>query len=491
MELKIRILNWTAGIPSAMLNQKTAKRTGLQTKDRISIKTFGKKTKEISATLDTIKGIIRENELGVSSELKKRLNLKKGQKVDVNFATPPKSLVFIKEKINGKRLSKKKIELIIEDIVNNSLSEPEIALFISGMFKGGMTMKEIINLTKAIYKSGSHLNLKSKNIAEKHSIGGVPGNRTTPIVISICATTGMIMPKTSSKAITSAAGTADTIAAVARVEFNMKEVKEILRKTNACIVWGGSPGILPADSKIIKVEKILKIDPKSQLIASIMSKKLSMGTKYILIDIPYGGGSKFDKKKALLLKKDFEYIGKYFHKKIKCVLTDGSQPIGCGIGPGPEMEDIIKVLDPEKQGPKDLENKSIFLAGELLELTGKAKKNKGKLMAEKILYSGKAFEKFKEIIKAQEGDLKNLKKPKFEKNMLAKRSRKIKSIENKKISSLARITGCPLDKSSGLYLWVKRGESVKKGQKLITIYANSKNRLNEAVKFFRDEKPIK
>jgi len=239
MDLKIRILNWTAGIPSAMLNQKTAKRIGIQTKDRVSIKTFGKKTKEISATLDTIGGIIRGNELGVSSELKKRLNLRQGQKVDVNFATPSKSLTFIKEKLSKKRLSKKKIDFIIEDIVNNSLSESEIALFISSMYKGGMTMGETINLTKAIYNSGNHLNLKSKNIAEKHSIGGVPGNRTTPIVISICASTGLIMPKTSSKAITSAAGTADTIGAVARVEFNVKEVKKILKKTNACMVWGG------------------------------------------------------------------------------------------------------------------------------------------------------------------------------------------------------------------------------------------------------------
>jgi putative thymidine phosphorylase len=491
MELKIRILNWTAGIPSAMLNQKTAKRLGIQTKDRISIKTFGKKSKEISTTLDTIKGIIRENELGVSSEVKKILDLRKGQKVDVNFSMPPKSLDFIKEKLNGKRLSRKKIDSIIEDIVNNSLSESEIALFISGTFKVGMTMKETINLTKAIYNSGSHLNLKNKYIAEKHCIGGVPGNRTTPIVISICAATGLIMPKTSSKAITSAAGTADTMATIARVEFNIKEVKKILKKTNACIVWGGSLGILPADSKIIKVEKMLKIDPRSQLLASIISKKLSMGTKYILIDIPYGKGSKFSKKKALLLKKDFDIIGKYFHKKIKCILTDGSQPIGRGIGPGPEMEDIIDILDPEKKGPKDLEEKSIFLAGELLELAGKAKKNQGNIMAEKILYDGQAFKKFKEIVEAQEGDLGKLKKPKFEKNILSRRSMKIKSLENKKISSLARITGCPLDKSSGLDLWVKKGDQVKKGQKLITIYANSKNRLNEAVKFFRDEKPIR
>ncbi len=490
MQLKVRFLDWSAGVPSAMLNQKTADRIGLHTKDRISLRTIGKRTRELSTILDTIKGIIRENEIGVSKELREQLKLRKGQKVDVNLATPPKSMAYIKKKLNNKKLSAKEINEIIKDVVENALSESEIALFISAMYKNGMNKRETIALIKAIEKSGNQIRLRNKYVVDKHSIGGVPGNRTTPVVVSICAAAGLTMPKTSSRAITSAAGTADVIEAIARVEFTVKELKKIIQKTGACMVWGGALGMVPADSKIIKIEKMLKIDPESQLVASIISKKLAVGSKYILIDIPYGKGAKVDKKKALKLKKRFESLGKYFNRKLKCVLTDGSQPIGRGVGPVPELVDVIDILDPKKQGPLDLEEKSVFLAGELLEMTGKTEKGKGISYARELLLTGKAFEKFKEIIKAQEGNLDKMKKAKFEKNITAKKTGKIKSIENKKISSLAIITGCPLEKSAGLKLWVMKNQKVKKRETIITIYSNSKSRLNEAVKYFNEEKPV-
>ncbi len=491
MELKIRFLDWEAGVPSAMLNQKTADKLGIQTKDRISLRTMGNNPKEVSTTLDTIKGIIRENEVGVSNELKDRLSLRKGQKVDVNLAIPPKSLEFAKKKMEGKRLKKKEIYSIIKDVVSNSLSESEIALFVSGMYKHGMNIKETIHLIEAILKTGNQLKLRNKFVVDKHSIGGVPGNRTTPIVVPICVAAGLTMPKTSSRAITSAAGTADVIETIASVEFSMKELKKIIKKTGGCMVWGGYLGMVPADSKIIRVEKALKIDPMAQLIASIMAKKLAVGSRYILVDIPYGKGAKVDKKHANFLKKKFEALGKHFKVNLKCVLTDGTQPIGCGVGPVPELKDVIAILDPEKQGPKDLEEKSLLLSSEIIRMTGKAGKEESKKKAKDILYSGKAFEKFKEIIEAQSGNINKIKEAKLNHNILAKKSGKIKNIENKKISSLARITGCPLDKQCGLYLHVLKGEKVKKKQKLITIYANSKTRLNEAIRYFKEEKPIK
>ncbi len=491
MELKIKLLTWSAGLPVAMFNEKTASKMGVHTKDRVSIKTLSNPPKELSTIIDTIKGLVGENEIAVSSELKKILNLKIGQKVDVELAPTPKSMVFIKKKLNKKALSEKEINEIIKDIVNNSLSEPEIALFISAMYEQHMTMKETIYLIKAILKSGNKLTLNHKPIIDKHSIGGVAGNRTTPIIVSICATAGLMMPKTSSKAITSAAGTVDVIETIADIEFSIKELKKIVKKTDACMVWGGALGMVPADSKIIKIEKILKIDPEAQLLASIMSKKLAVGSKYILIDIPCGETAKINKSKAQGLKRKFEKLGKYFHKKLKVVLTDGSQPIGNGIGPALELVDVLKVLDLKEKSPKDLEKKSLFLAGELLEMTSKAKKGKGIEMAKEILYSGKAFKKFKQIIKAQNGQLKDIAPAKFKKNILSKKSGKIYEIDNKKINSLARIAGCPVDKFSGLYLYFHVGDKVKKREKLLTIYSESRTRLKHAVEFYEKEKPVK
>jgi len=514
MELRIKFLKWNAGLPMAMINKETASSIGIHTNDRISIKTITRSPKALSTIIDTVgKKLIGKNEIAVSSELKRKLGLRKGQKVDVNLGVPPKSMLYIKKKLDNKTLSEKEITLIIKDIVQDNFAEPEIALFISAMYKQGMNMKETLYLIKAILKFGNKLKLRQRFVVDKHSIGGIPGNRTTPIVVSICATAGLTMPKNSSRAITSAAGTADVIETVAQVEFSVQQLRKILKKTNACMIWGGAWGMVPADSKIIKIEKMLKIDPKAQLLASIMAKKLAVDSEYLVIDIPYGKTAKLSKKEALELKQKFLSLAKYFKLKMKVLLTDGSEPIGNGIGPALELIDVLKILDPTQKGPRDLEDKSLILAGEIFEMTSKAKKTKGREMARKILESGEAYKKFKQIIKAQKGSLdkiefvmkndfskikvshskKSKKKylPIFKKKVMATKSGKIKAIHNKKINALAKVVGCPIDKFSGLYLPYHVGDKVKKSQPLLTIYSESKSRLDRAVRFYREIKPIK
>ncbi|MBU0958944.1 MAG: thymidine phosphorylase, partial [Nanoarchaeota archaeon] len=481
MELKIKFMKWSTGMYGAMLNRKTAKKIGLHPKDRINIRTISRKPKEVFTFVNTIDHLVKSNEIIISSETKERFGLKNGQMVEVNLAKVSPSINLIKKKLDGKILSQKEIKEIIANVVDNSLSEAEIALFVSAMYEKGMNFKETISLIKAILETGNTFSLNSKFVADKHSIGGIPGNRTTPIVVPICAVAGLVMPKNSSRAITSATGTADVIEAIARVEFSIKELKKILKKTNAFMVWGGALGVVPADSKIIQIEKSLKIDPEAQLLASIMAKKLAVDSKYIVIDIPYGKNAKVDRKKALHLKKKFESVGRYFNRKLEVVLTDGNKPIGRGIGPIPELRDIISVLDPSKKGPKDLEEKSLMLAGRLLEMSGKVKKGKGIARATYILNSGLAFKKFKEIINAQGGSLSKIKPSKFEKKIIAKKSGRVVEIINRKINNLAKIAGSPIDKAAGLYLHKNVGERVEKGKPIITIYAESKSRLNQAI----------
>jgi putative thymidine phosphorylase len=491
MELKVRLLKLAAGIPVAMIGLKTAELMGIHENDRVSIEKLSlRDEREFSTLVDIVDKIVEEGEIGVSSDIKEAFNLKNGQKVDVNIANPPKSLEYIRKKIDKKTLSKEEIKEIIKDIVNNSLSDPEIALFVSGMYENKMSFQEIIDLIESFVESGEKLSFKGKFIVDKHCIGGIPANRTTPIIVAICAAAGLTFPKSSSRAITSAAGTADVINAIARVEFSIDELKDIIHKTGAFMIWGGSIELVPADSKIIRIEKMLKIDPKAQLLASIISKKLAVGSKYILIDIPYGKNAKVDKKEGLELKKSFEKYGRYFKLKLKAVLTKGDEPIGNGVGPFLELDDIIKVLDQSKKGPEDLKRKSLFLSGLILEMTNKAKKGEGEKMAEEILSSGKAYKKFIEIIKAQKGSIKHLKFGKFKKDILSKSDGKITEINNIKINLLARVAGCPMDKSSGLYIYHHVGDKLKKRDKIITLYAESKPRLQEALKYYNKEKPI-
>ncbi|MFH1359231.1 MAG: thymidine phosphorylase [archaeon] len=486
MKLRVKKLRFLAGRPVCMIHEDTAKELSLHVGNRISIK--NNKNKKIISVVDTVSEIISKNEIAVSESIINHLNLKNKEQVDVQIIKRPRSIDLIKKKLNGHRLENNEIKEIIENIANNSLSEIEIAFFVAAVYTQGMNLKETKNLIKAMVKTGNTLKLKGK-IYDKHSIGGVAGNRTTPIVVSICATQGIKIPKTSSRAITSAAGTADVIETIAKIEFSIKDIKKIVNKTNACFVWGGALGLAPTDDKIIKIERIVNIDSTSQLLASILSKKISVGSKHILIDIPYGNSAKVSKRKAEELKSKFLSLEKKFDLEIEVILTDGSEPIGNGIGPFLEIKDVIKVLKRE-DSPKDLEEKSLILAGKILEMAKKAKPGKGKELAKEILDSKKAFEKFKEIIKAQEGNLDKIKKlnPKFSYDIKAKRKTKIKHIDNKLINLLARNAGCPEDKEAGIYLYKKKNQTLERKDKILTIYTSSKEKLKHAIHFYKKNK---
>ncbi len=486
MKLKVKSLNLIAGRPIVFIHEKDSENLNAHVGDRVSISLKNRKT---IAMVDIAMGILKTGEIGVSQEIIKNLKLKNNDIVEVGLTLIPKSIKIILKKMSGRSLSKEEIEILIKDLVSNALTEAELAYFVSGVYEKGMSLKETIYLTEAIYKTGERITWHTSKIADKHSIGGVAGNRTTPIVVSICAAAGIVMPKTSSRAITSAAGTADVVESIARVDFPISKLKEIVKKTNACLAWGGSLGLAPADDKIIQVERMVNLDPEPQLLASVIAKKLAVGSKYILIDIPYGNGAKVTKASAIKLRQKFLKIGRYFKLKMKIVLTDGSQPIGNGIGPILEIKDIIKVLKRDNS-PKDLEEKSIALAGEIIEMVGKTESGKGAELAREILDSGKAFEKFKEIIKAQEGSINHLKEAGFKEDILAKKNGKITHIDNKKINNLGRLLGCPADKAAGIYIYKHKGEIVKTNEKILTLYSESKVKLNDALAFLRETNPL-
>ncbi|MBI2451835.1 thymidine phosphorylase [Candidatus Pacearchaeota archaeon] len=490
MKLKFKPINLEAGRPIAFLNYAFAEKFNISEVSRIEVVSNGKK---LIIPVNHIKKFLREDEISFSDEAISYLGLKPGNYVKISLALEPNSIRFIFKKLNNKELTKYEIRSIINDVVNNALNEAEIAYFISGVYHNSMTEKETIYLTEAIAKTGKTIKWSEKiknKIADKHSVGGIPGNRTTPIVVSICASAGIIMPKTSSRAITSPAGTADVVETLADVSLSTQELVNVVKKTNACFVWGGALGLAPADDKMIRVERLLNVDPEPQLIASILAKKISVGSKYVLIDIPYGNGAKFSFEKAKKLKKKFIRIGKNFGLKIKVVLTNGEQPIGNGIGPVLEMLDILRVLKRENS-PLDLEKKSIFIASKILEMMGKCKEGQGKNFAQEILNSKQALKKFNEIIKAQGKNNSKLELGKYEYVIRSNSSGKIKLVDNKSISLLARILGCPTNISSGIYMHKHKNEHVIKGEPILTLYSESEKKLEEGIRFYYNAKPIK
>lgn len=487
MKLKIKNFNWYAGKPIVFLNDKTAKKMNVFVDDRIAITN----TKKVYAIVDIFSRLVKQGEIGVSHELSKILKLRTGTKIEVSVPEMSDASFLIKKKLNGKTLSQKELDLIISEIVHNNLTEAEIAFFTAAEKLNKMKFKETISLTKAMVKTGAILKFKGKYIADKHCIGGIAGNRTTPIVVAIAAAIGLTLPKTSSRAITSASGTADVIETIANVEFPLKKIIKIVNEKKACLAWGGSLGLAPSDDKIIQVERLLNLDIEPQLLASIMSKKIAAGAKYLLIDIPYGRGAKVkDLVQAKRLGRKFYMIANHFKIKMKVAYTDGTQPVGNGVGPVLEMLDVLKVL--QGDGPKDLKEKSLYLATELIKLCGIKNARK---KAEDALSSGKAYEKFKEIINAQNGKknfeekVEGLRLAKFKKIIRAKKSGQITRISNKGINSLCRVLGTPETISAGAYLH-KHLEKIKKDEPLLTLYSESKTKMKDALRFLEEFKPI-
>ncbi len=483
LELKAKLLDiGTGDMLVVLLDDNVAKKLDVFAGDRVKL-TYEKKS--AICAVDTAKHA-SPDEIGLYHEVEKLLQVKKGQKITVTPAPSPQSLSFIKKKLQGLPLSEKEIFEVVEDISTNKLTSVEIAYFVSGAYTHGFSMNETYHLTKAMIDAGEKLTWNKKLVCSKHCIGGIAGNRTTMLVVPIVTAAGLLMPKTSSRAITSPAGTADTMELLAPVSFSrVSDIKKIVEKTGGCIVWGGALDLAPADDRIIGVEHPLSLDPTPVLLASIMSKKASEGATHVLIDIPVGRFSKVDNlDKYHHLKEKFYALGRLLGIKIEVMQSDGDGPVGKGFGPALEAIDVLRVLQNDSLAPYDLRNKSIYMAGLILELGGKAKKGCGVDMAAEILDSGAAWRKMQEIIKAQGGnpDVKpsDIKIGKFEKTFRAASGFKVKVLDNDAFAKIAKLADAPKDKGAGIYLHVVKGQLVKKGDPLFTVYSNSDYRLREA-----------
>ncbi|HII15640.1 MAG TPA: AMP phosphorylase [Nanoarchaeota archaeon] len=478
MKLKVKDVNLSTGGSSiAIINELDAKKLGIHASDRISIRRL-RTGQQAIAVADISSADISPGQIGLFEEPLKQLGIEEGTHVDVLPTERPHSIQYISAKLEGKELTEKQIREIVVDIVENHLSEVEMTYFVAACYSSKLTIDEAAALTKAIVETGTSLGLNKKVIIDKHCIGGVPNNRTTLIVVPIMAALGYTMPKTSSRSITSPAGTADTMEVMAPVSLSLEKIKEVLAKTNACMVWGGgSLNLAAADDKLIRIRHPLSIDPEGMLLASIMAKKKAVGATHCIIDIPYGFMAKFaTQESAMKLGKKFSMLGKMLGMKVKVLLTDGSQPIGNGVGPALEAFDVISVLKGE--GPNDLREKSIFLASEMLQMVGE--KNPRARVLE-VLDSGRAYAKFKEIAIAQ-GGRKHIRLPKarYFYDVVAAKDGVVRQINNKAIARIARIAGAPDDKAAGLYLRVHCGDKTKKGSVLFTIYAQGRMKLDSA-----------
>lgn len=449
------------------------------------------KNNSIIATLNTIDSqLLALDEASLSNYAWELLGLKEGDDIYLSHPEPLRSLRYIRSKIYGNELQKKEMTAIVADIAAGYHSDVHISAFVTACAGGRLNKMEIRDLTRAMINVGERLTWPSAVVVDKHCVGGLPGNRTSLIVVPIVTAYGLTMPKTSSRAITSPAGTADTMEVLAPVNLNLNAMRKVVEQENGCIVWGGTVTLSPADDILIRIEHTLDLDTEGQLVASILSKKIAAGSSHIIIDLPVGPTAKARNWQiAGLLKDALESIGKNFDVKIRAIFTDGLQPVGRGIGPSLEAKDVLAVLQNDKHAPQDLRERSLMLAGQVLEFSKDVLPGTGAKLAQTILDSGQAWKKFQAICRAQ-GGLFEPTVAAYTKEITANVAGRVMQIDNRRLARLAKLAGAPNSKAAGVELLTPLNTIISKGQPLFVIHAETPGELKYALSFLEQEHNI-
>lgn len=418
-------------------------------------------------------GWLRPGEAALSETAWRFLAPREGETLAVRHPPVLESLRHIRAKAWGTPLGYDGLLAIMRDVAANRLSDLHLASFVTACAGGRMSEAETIALTRAMTDIGERLAWPSGPVVDKHCLGGLPGNRTTPIVVAIVTACGATMPKTSSRAITSPAGTADTMEVLAPVDLDLPAMRRVVEREGGCVVWGGAVGLSPADDVLIRVERPLELDGTAQMVASVLSKKASAGAERVLIDIPVGPTAKVRSAEAAqalaaALTGTAEAVG----LQLRILFTDGAQPVGRGIGPALEARDVLAVLQRQASAPADLRERALHLAGHVLEIGGVAAPGAGHALARATLDSGRAWTKFQAICHAQ-GGLREPPRAAYTAACLAGASGVVQAVDNRRIAMAAKLAGAPAAPAAGVHMEARLGERVESGQPLFWLHAQS------------------
>ena len=448
--------------------------------------------KRLAASLIVVDdpGRLRADELGLSTGAIRFLNAAEGDLLTLSHLGDLASMSDIRRKIFGGTLDEDSFRRIVADVTNLNLSNVQLSAFITACAADRMSTDEIVFLTRSMIGVGDRLHWDKPAVFDKHSVGGLPGNRTTPIVVAIAAAAGLTIPKTSSRAITSPAGTADTMETLTNVDLGIDEIRRVVEREGGCLAWGGAVKLSPADDILVRVQRALDIDSEGQMIASVLSKKAAAGSTSVVIDIPVGPTAKVRSREAgESLAKVMSAVGREVGLQIDAVITDGSQPVGRGIGPALEARDVLAVLKNEVYAPEDLAEKSLMLAGRLIGMARNGDAGSGYAAARGILESGEAWEKFVRICEAQ-GGLKQPPTARHRFEVKADRSGTVVSINNRKLSRTAKLSGAPGSPAAGILLNIKLDDPVRAGDTLFEVHAEAEGELAYSLEYLKENTDV-
>jgi thymidine phosphorylase len=445
----------------------------------------------VVATLNVVNSsLLERDQIGLSEAAWSALGQAEGTLVQLGHPAPLLSFSAVRAKIFGRPLTSDAATAIVADVCAGRYSDIEMAALVTACSGGRMDVVETIALTRAMIGAGQRLHWNSAVVVDKHCVGGLPGNRTTLLVVPIVAACGLVIPKTSSRAITSPAGSADTMETLAPVTLDVSRIRAVVEQEGGCIAWGGAVSLSPADDLLIRVERPLGLDSDGLLVASILSKKVAAGSTHVLIDIPVGRTAKVRSAQAAAdLELRLKAVGQALGLAVQVLVTDGAQPVGCGIGPALEARDILSVLQGSPEAPDDLRQRALLLAGAVLEMGGKAGPGKGVALARKVLDSGAAWTKFQAICEAQ-GGMRVPPVAAYTHVVRALHIGEIVAIDNRAIALLAKLAGAPGAAAAGISLHARLGRQVVPGDALLTLHAESPGALAYAIAYAESQEHL-
>ena len=442
------------------------------------------KEREITGVLNFARdAVVSPEEIGVSDEAFHDLGLPEKAEVSASLSVAPRSVDLVRGKLTGARLDRAGFRAILADVAARRYSRVELAMFVLACALKRLDLAELVDYTHAMIETGQRLDFGTTLIVDKHCIGGIPGNRTTMIVVPIVAALGLTIPKTSSRAITSPAGTADTMGVLADVALSTERIHEVVRATGGCIVWGGSLELAPADDVLITVERPMELDTEAQMVASILAKKKTVGATHVLIDIPVGRSAKVRTYAAAeQLANLFRAVAQHIDVHLEVAMTEARAPVGRGIGPRLEALDVLAVLRGEPNAPQDLREKALFIASRILEISGKIAPTMGYREARRILDSGEALRKFSEIVAAQ-GARELPPQAPYVHVVTSQADGRIRDVDCWEIARVAKRAGAPANVSAGVKMLKTAGDILSKDEPLFEIHACSAEQLESATDY--------
>lgn len=404
-------------------------------------------------------------------------------------------LEIIEKKRDNKKLSKEEIEFFISEYTNGKITDYQAAALIMAIYINGMDEEETTNLTLSMAHSGDVLDLSDLGIVvDKHSTGGV-GDKITLILMPIMAAMDVTVAKMSGRGLGFTGGTADKLEAIPgyNVNVSIEEFKENVKKIGISLITQ-TLNLAPADKKIYALRDTIACTDNIALIASsIMSKKIAAGANKIVLDVTCGSGAFMkNKEDAIKLSNTMKKIGELAGKETVCIITNMDEPLGYSVGNNLEVIEAVEALKGNMK--EDVKEVLLELGAYILKLAGKGTDieiNKTKI--EECIASGKALDKFKQLVENQGGDVKYIEntdlfeKAEYEETINAKEEGYIQRIDAGEIGRIVCNLGAgrirkedKIDMTAGIVLHKKVGDYVEKGEKIITVYANNKDKMDES-----------